>query len=176
MKKKLDQLNIRVSSLVSKLPDETDRSWLVTIYLSLKKAAALNYKDDSFSKLTKCNQDTILLKMKSLDTRRLSTTDKDWIAGYFFNNAMFRIVALAEIGLKILFEKKTKMKAPGDYGWLSQWYERTFTMKLDNIQFARRRVNKFKHEPRGKGKKKKFETMREGIDALKELLSLLEQI
>jgi len=176
MNKELIQLIKRVSSLVSKLPDETDRSWLVTTYLSLKKASAYNYKKDAFSKLAKSNQDAILLKINSLDPRKLSVTEKDWIAGYFFNNAMFRIVALAEIGLIILFEKKEKKQAPRDYRLLSQWYEKTFTMKLKKVQLARKRVNKFKHEPRSAVKNKKYETMREGIDAFKELLSLLEQI
>ncbi len=159
-----------------KLPQETDRAWLVSTYLSLEKAHALNYQHDAISKLPKSDQDNLLLKINTLDSHRLSRNNKKWIAGYFFNNAMFRMVALTEIGLKILFEKTMKMKAPDDYWWLCNWYESTFNMKLSNIQNARRRVNKFKHEPRFGKRKKKFETISEGIDAFKELLSLLEQI
>lgn len=170
------QIKKRVTSLVIKLPQETDRAWLVSTYLSLRKAHGLNYQYDAISKLAKSDQDNLLLKINSLDSRRLSRDDKNWIAGYFFNNAMFRMVALTEIGLKVLFEKRMKMKAPDDYWWLSNWYKSSFNMTLNNIQNARRRVNKFKHEPRLGTRRKKFETINEGIDAFKELLSLLEQI
>ena len=172
------QIKKRITCLVTKLPKETDRSWLVSIYLSLKKAHGLNYQYDAITRLTKSDQDKILLKVNSLESRRSSKDedDKNWVAGYFFNNAMFRMVALTEIGLKVLFEKRMKMQAPNDYWWLSNWYESAFKMKLNNIQNARRRVNKLKHKPRIGTRNKRFETMSQGIEAFKELLALLEQI
>lgn len=86
------------------------------------------------------------------------------------------MVALAEIGLKILFEKQMKMAAPDNYHWLSGWYEKTFPGKLTNINNARTRVNHFKHKPRKERQRNKFEKMGEAIKALGELLTLLENI
>ena len=160
--------------MIYSLPDVIDRSWLVSTYLSLKKAQALGYDEDLFSKLPKGKRDTILHKVKSLGSSR--TRNKEWEDGYYFNNAMFRVVALTEIALKELFEQKTKMKPPPTYPWLCEWYEAIYKRKLSNINNARKRVNKFKHERRSRIIAKKFKTMQEGIDAFEELLLQLEQI
>jgi hypothetical protein len=125
--------------------------------------------------LSKDHQDKLLTEIKSLDSRKKG--NKDWEGGYYFNNAMFRMVALAEIALQVLFERKMKMKPPPkSYHWLVGWFEASYKARLNNIGKARTRVNKFKHEPRQRRTRKKFETMKEAVDALKELLSLLEQI
>lgn len=177
MNTELTEIKKRIASLLPKLPDEIDRSWLASTYLSLRKAHALCYQNDSISRLPKNGQDRIVLEITSLDARRAPKEIKDWIAAYYFNNALFRTVALTEIGLKVLFEKKMKMEPPPkSYQWLADWYKTDSGMTLNNIANARKRVNKFKHEPRRRINKKKFETMREGIDALKELLLLLEKI
>ena len=56
MKSRLKQLEKRLTPLVPELPDVIDRSWLVSTYLSLKKANDLNYKEDTFSRLPKANK------------------------------------------------------------------------------------------------------------------------
>jgi hypothetical protein len=174
MKSRLEKIERRLTPLVPKLLDVIDRSWLVSTYLSLKKAYALNYKEDTFSRLPKDKQDTIVLGIKSLGSSKAG--DKEWESGYYFNNAMFRMVALTEIALKVLFERKVKMKPPPSYPWLSKWYETSYGNRLSNVNSARSRVNKFKHEPRSRATKKKFESMQEGVDAFEELLLLLEQV
>ena len=68
------------------------------------------------------------------------------------------------------------MKPPPSYPWLSEWYKATYGNGLSGINNARNRVNKFKHEPRHRTLKKKFESMQEGVDAFEELLLLLEQL
>jgi len=179
MKKEFNQLKKRVDSLIPILPQETDVSWLVSIYFSLNKAYELNYQYDAISKLIKSDQADILLKISSLNftsNAKLSKEERTWLAGYYFNNAMFRMVALTEIGLKILFEQKMKVKPPKDYGWLSKWYLMVFGKNLINVQNARSRVNKQKHELRGTKNSKQFESMKDGIYAFNELLSLLEDI
>ena len=177
---KLIQFEKKLLTLLPTLPPEIDRPWVLATYLSLKMATELNYTDDAFSKLP--NQDQIDFLSKNLsfsfqDIQKLSKGNNTWEAGYFFNNAIFRMVALAEIGLKVLFKRKTTIDAPDNYWWLSKWYENTFTQKLGNIQNARKRVNHFKHDTRSKNKNNKvFEKMSEGIKAFQELLSLLEHI
>jgi len=113
MKSRLKQFKKRLTPLVQMLPEVIDRSWLVSTYLSLKKANGLNYKEDTFSRLPKGQQDAIALGIKSLGSSK--TGNREWESGYYFNNAMFRMVALAEIALKVLFEKKAKMKPPPSY-------------------------------------------------------------
>ena len=174
MKKRLNQIGERLIPLVPKLPDVIDRSWLVSTYLSLKRAYVLNYKEDAFSRLPKGKQDSIVLGIKSLGSSKAG--NREWESGYYFNNAMFRMVALTEIALKVLFQQKAKMKSPPPYPRLWEWYETSYGKTLSNINRARRRVNKFKHEPRSRTTKKRFESMQEGIDAFEELLLLLEQI
>jgi hypothetical protein len=161
------------------LPEEIDRSWLLSTYLSLRRADQLNYKDDTVSKLPKTGQNNILLKITSLNSRNTLKHAKKWLAGYYFNNAMFRTVALAETGLKVLYEKRTTKKAPRGndaYPRLLGWYKENFNMNLDNIAKARQQVNMFKHDVRSPSRRKEFETMKEGIEALKELISLLKRI
>jgi hypothetical protein len=174
MKNKLNQIEKRLIPLIQNLPDVIDRSWLLSTFLSLKKAHALNYKEDLFSRLSKDKRDSILLGVKPLGSSR--TRNKEWESGYYFNNAMFRMVALTEIALKELFERKMEIEPPPSCPWLTKWYETTYERRLNNINAARKRVNKFKHERRSKIPTKKFETMQEGVDAFEELLLLLEQI
>ncbi len=92
---------------------------------------------------------------------------------------MFRLVALAEIGLKVLYTKETKKKAPEDnhsYNTvLLPWYEGQYGT-LVNIVNARKQVNRSKHRKRNPASRKYFETLKEGIDGFNELLSLLERI
>jgi hypothetical protein len=116
MNTELTKINRRLKPLILNLPETVDRSWLLSTYLSLKKAYSLNYKNDSLSKLSKSDQDAILLDIRSLGSAKTISAHREWIAGYYFNNAMFRIVALAETGLKVLYTRETKKKAADDTG------------------------------------------------------------
>jgi hypothetical protein len=176
MESELDRLQNKLNQIVSTLPKEIDRSWLVSAYLSLKKAERMKYKYDVISRLEKKQQDNILKQCTSFSAEGKSENIKNWIAGYYFNNAMLRMVALAEIGLKVLFEKKEKIEPPDDYWWLSTWYTKHTGNRLSTIQQARKRVNKLKHEKKQEKSKQKFETLRQGVSALKELLVLMGQL
>lgn len=99
--------------------------------------------------------------------------------GYYFNNALFRTVALAEIGLKFLYTKETNKKPPKQkdvYYVLKDWYTAKYSMPLAAITSARQQVNDFKHKARGSQKAKHLETIRDAFTAIDELLTLLEQI
>lgn len=174
MKNQLDQYKRRLIKVIPQLPQETDISWLVSVLTSLEKAYTMNYKKDAFSDLRENDQIKRLLSISSSEFD--SSKDNTWLSGYFFNNAMFRMVALAEIGLKILFEKHIKLDAPDNYHWLSCWYRKAFHGNLTNINNARTRVNQFKHKPRDLSQRSKFKKIGEGIKALGELLTLLENI
>lgn len=99
-----------------------------------------------------------------------------WLAGHFFNNALFRMVALVEISLKTLFQRQMNMEPPDNYGWLADWYKKKFAGKLGYIGRARARVNKFKHEQRDRTKPKALETYVDGLKAFDELLLLMSFI
>jgi hypothetical protein len=174
---KFNEIKKRISNLLQNLPSGIDRSWLVSSYLSLKQSFEMKYQKDFFLEIERNKQNIVLEEINSLDFEGTSNENKFFVAGFYFNNSVFRIVALAEIGLKVLFEKKMKLPAiKRDYKWLKEWYEKTFNKKMDNIQSARKRVNVFKHEPRSVNLQKKFETIEDGIAALEELLLLLEKI
>jgi hypothetical protein len=169
----------KIELLIPALPEEIDRSWLVSSCLSLKKAQTMQYKDDAFSKLPKATQDQFLLNTNSLSIHKKVHSSKQWIAGYYFNNALFRIVALAEIGLKVLYTKETKKEPPTGrdvYYRLKNWYSAKFNMNLTTITKARQQVNDYKHHTRGSTNIKHLETMHDAIVSLYELLALLEKI
>jgi hypothetical protein len=179
MNNQLTIIQKRIKSLIQALPEEIDRSWLASSYLSLKKAQTLQYKDDAFSKLPKATQDQFLLTATSLSIQKKVRNSKQWIAGYYFNNALFRTVALAEIGLKVLYTKETKNKPPKGrdvYYQLKDWYTAKYNMNLTTITKARKQVNEFKHDTRGSTTIKRFETMNDAIVALNEVLTLLEKV
>ena len=79
MNNELTLIQKRIKSLIPALPEEIDRSWLVSAYLSLKKAHSMKYKDDAFSKLPKANQDMFLLKTNSLSIHKNVPSSKQWI-------------------------------------------------------------------------------------------------
>ena len=175
----LNTIKKDVEPLVMVLPEEMNRSWLLSTYLSLQRAFDLNYQHDVVARLPKADQDRLILKITSLTSRKTLKYTKEWLAGYYFNNSMFRTVALAETGLTILYEKKTSKKAPAGneaYYTLMAWYKSNYGLNLDNITKARKQVNVFKHDVRSPKTSKMFKTMREGIGALKELVLLLKQI
>jgi len=179
MKTDLNLIKKSIQSLIFVLPEEIDRSWLLSSYLSLRKAFLLNYERDAVARLLKVDQDNLLLKITSLTPRKTLKLVEEWVAGYYFNNAMFRMVALAETGLKVLYQKKTSRKAPKGnraYYILLGWYKKNYGLNLDIITEARIQINVFKHDVRSPERSKKFETMREGVEAFKELLLLLAQI
>lgn len=173
----IEQLKEEVISLVSRLPDHTDRAWLVGIYVSLRTAYHLDYKRDQFSKAQKEKRESALGRV--IEDSLLTPSDpfpaqELWRAGYFFNNALLRMVALAEIGLKVLYKKCKRETPPEENYWkLAKWYESNFNNELTYLNKARYQVNRYKHEPRDPTKERELESMDEGILAFRELLSLM---
>src|SRR5574341_1053409 len=170
-----DKLKQKVNSLVSQLHDQTDRSWLVATYMSLRTAHELGYQRDEFANVPKSERESVLQRVISdslLNPAESPPIRELWLAGYFFNNAVLRMVALAEIGLKNLYKKDTGTAPLDDYKKLAKWYKLTYGNELKYLKRARLQVNEFKHELRDMQKKRKFETMEEGVSAFKELLVL----
>jgi hypothetical protein len=98
-------------------------------------------------------------------------TEGKWTAGFYFNNALFRIAAIYHRALKIATEKETE----GDYvGALLPEVERKHPKwKNANLMKIHRQVNDLKHTADGvyQGRDVKFN---EAVCALDELLSLIE--
>ena len=169
----------RVSSLAKALPDKSDTEWLIAVYLSLGTAESLGYTRDSFARLDRNARDAVNADMLSSDSFKIpesSEAKRKWLAGHYFNNALFRMVALAEITLKTLFEREMNMKPPDNYWWLVDWYKKNFAKKLDFIGRARERVNKFKHVPRDRTRPMALDTYADGLKAFEELLVLMSFI
>ena len=75
--------------------DKTDRAWVVAVYVSLRAAEELGYKQDDFVKLPLPDQRTALLHVVLQGMLSPpSTTDHTTIyyRGHYYNNALFRMV------------------------------------------------------------------------------------
>lgn len=182
---KIHEYRDRVSSLAKNLPDESDSEWLVAVYLSLATAEELGYEKDLHALRKREERDARNSGMLCQDSLRPiqfsepADAQKEWTAGYYFNNALFRMVALAEITLQTLFKREMGLEPPFmRYGWLADWYKIRFAGTLDKIANARTRVNRFKHEDRlgSRPKAKALEKYDDALEALNELLALLTTI
>ncbi len=166
-----------VASLLRKLPEHSDPEWLLAVYLSLGTAERLGYKHDEFARKERSERDLVNIQMLSAPYFSLPASTNKWLAGHFFNNALFRMVALAEITLNDLFQRKMNLDPPRNgYGWLVDWYGITCAGTLEYMNKARARVNKFKHHERQRAKAKPLETYDDGLRAFEELLTLMRQL
>jgi hypothetical protein len=177
---KIEMYKTKVENLLRSLYEESDAEWLLAVYLSLETAEKLGYTHDAFARKSRTDRDKTNLEMLSdhFFSIPASTEDKnDWLAGHCFNNALFRMVALAEITLNDLFKQEMGMEPPFmRYDWLVKWYETKHLGKLKFIGKARARVNKFKHEKRDRSKPKALETYSDGLIAFEELLVLMDLV
>ena len=132
------------------------------------------YSDDEFRGLSR-DEKMVVLKSalkRGLSSKIRNSSEKHLRAGHYFNNGLFHIVALAEISLNDLFKTRQHINPPKDYWWLSDWYMKEFGNSLSHIQNARTQVNWMKHHPRSKTRQ--AYSMKDGLLAFGELLSLLE--
>jgi hypothetical protein len=168
----------RIEKLISRLPEETDRAWLVAIYISFEMAAKLGYSADEFRKLATTERTRALKSAlaRGLASEVQTESEKNLRAGHYFNNGLFRIVGLAEISLNLLFKARMDVDPPRDYGWLSKWYLKQFGNSLSYIDKARKRVNKMKHQERNLDKIHPLESIKDGLAAFNELLELMEEL
>lgn len=169
-----------ISSLIQRdARDETDRAWLVATYLSFRAAEELGFLCYEFDKLSLPDQTSTLLKLLGqplLETQAISTLAQQWKAGHFFNNAVLRLVALAEVRLNVLYEKRTKCELPHNYWKLAQWYEAAYSDKLTFLGKARTHVNLMKHKRHNPEADNKLKTLDDGLTAFKELLLLSSRV
>jgi len=176
---KVEDLRQKVAELAPQVPEKSDAEWLIAVYVSLSTAERLGYKKDTFAMLPRSERESVnkgLISQDLLNIAELSESEKTWLSGHFFNNALFRMVALVEIALKTLFEQRMHMTAPNNYWWIVDWYKANFQGTLGYVKRARQRVNTFKHEPRDYEKVPKLETLADGIQAFHELLELLSHV
>jgi hypothetical protein len=120
-------LKDETKQLLDALPDMAGRARLLATYLSLCEAHIFGYKTDSFMRCKKNVRDSVFRKLttNSAISRDFDQPgEREWLAGYYFNNALLRIVFLAEISLKSVFKKRMSMYPPKrDYKWLVNWHE-----------------------------------------------------
>lgn len=177
-KQKVEDLENDLCGLIPLLPDSVGRGRLVGIWFSLKAARELGYQRDDFRRRPTMDRNDLLPKIarsQTLDPSSQSPETKEWIAGYYFNNALLRMAMLAEIGLKVLFEKHSQIAPPDDYLWLDQWYEQNWCGSLSHLKRARQELNVFRHGPRTE-KDRKIESFEDGLKAFSELITVLRKI
>ena len=176
----INKLGDKVKGLVSTLPEDVGRARLVATYVSLRKAYDLGYRKDVFRQMRQRERDIYLQELVAqspfeYEDAEGKTPKGSWLAGYYFNNALLRIAALAEISLKCLFEQHTGFESPRNYRWLADWYEKEFSTKITNLDRTRQEINVFKHEhPRRR--QRKLETIEEGLAAFSELLEVMNHV
>lgn len=160
--------------------DEADKAWVVAVFVSLRTATTLDYQQDSFIRLSKKEKHDALLAIMSEDRLlppQSSPSEQYWRAGHFYNNALFRIVALAETRLPVLYERHARGKPPEENYWeLSKWYEETFAESLEHVNRARAQVNRLKHVPHYERLDPRAERLEEGIAAFREVIRLLWRV
>ncbi len=178
----IDNLRMPVVKLLDDdVYDVADKAWVCAVFVSLHFAETLGYKEDTFIKLKNRQEkhETLLAIVKDnllLPTSRSPKQQKYWSAGHFYNNALFRIVALAETRLPVLYKLRVGVRPQEDYFWLSRWYEKTFGESLELVYRAREQVNRLKHDPHYKRRNPKADLLEEGIDAFREVITLLERM
>lgn len=171
--------------------DRIDRAWLVAVYLCLKTAEDLGYVRDDFVQFDLRRQEVALLDLISRGITLPSLQSDDttiWLRGHFYNNALLRMVFLAETRLDMLWQRYNSprnFKSVGER-WAVQldWYTSRFDDTLEFLQSTRNQINIFKHDdttqPGAKrlGNKglRKIETMEDASRALQELLGLLSKL
>jgi hypothetical protein len=175
-------LKNRVMHLAVTLSDQIDKSWLIGAYVSLRTADKLGYRDDQTRTLPEEKKREIYRAVSSdaeLPPSFSIQENKEWWSGYFCNGAIFRMVALADVGLKLLYAHENKGEKPKDdrIFTLIKWYESIYHAEsLTNLDNARLRVNGQKHRPRGKNRYGGFTKMEEAVEGFQELLSVLSKL
>jgi hypothetical protein len=96
-------------------------------------------------------------------------TDGEWIAGFYFNNALFRTAAVYHRILKIVVGKQ-KAYVPELLRDGRKRYPHWTSAKLDEVH---NQVNDLKHTPRGVHDKRTV-TYEDAVAAIGELLDLIE--
>jgi hypothetical protein len=158
--------------------DQTDRAWLVAVYVSLRMAARLDFKSDEFVRLTQDVQETTLHQILVDDCflpDDSSPERRKWLAGHFFNNALFRLAALAELRLAKLCSLLDPPLADKRYWKQAAWYAGRGG-SLTSLNNIRRQINKYKHESDDPDRNRLVEDLEEAIAGCRELLLLLEQL
>ena len=171
--------------------DRIDRAWLVAVYLCLKTSEDLGYVRDDFVQFDLKRQEVGLLDVifRGITLPPLQSDDTTiWLRGHFYNNALLRMVFLAETRLDMLWQQYNSPKRFKSVGerWAVQldWYTSRFGDTLEFLQRAREQINIFKHDdttqpgaktPGNKGLRK-IETMEDATRALQELLGLLSKL
>ena len=115
----LSDLKDRVKIVLGKLPEGVDRAWLVANYLSLRTAQDLGYVDDSFARLTDPQRTEAMLA--AVDRGAEEGCGLAGLvlfgAAHFFNNALFRMAAQAELVLQCLCCAPEELEPPGIHLW-----------------------------------------------------------
>ncbi len=175
----LESLEKKVCDLLPLLPDEVGMNRLVGVYLSLKAARALGYDKDKFHLRSKLQRSRLLPEIACTNplepsSHRIET--REWVSGYYFNNALIRMAMLTELALKALFTQNFGLDPPSkDVPWLEQWYEKKLGGHLPHLKRIRQELNDLRHKPATR-KDRKIDSFREGMQGFEELLELLQRL
>lgn len=191
---KLEELKERVIKLIeSDKCEQKSRAWIAAAFVSLQAARDLKYTEDTFHNYSLHEQISILKEAVTKGLLDIDVASKDnieqtgsvvWLRGYYFNDALMRLAALAERGLKYLWEVldlgdknshlvKDKKGKFYDYNELRKWYRHVFKEDLKCINKVRQQVNEFKHKPLIFGLNI-IEGINEAVLAFSEVLGVLE--
>lgn len=194
--------DLRKGSLKIIQADQTDptiRAWMVATYASLRAAKELGYEDDTFHQLGERDPSWAKMTLEKVFDREYGPSYKSpiggvvqneniWLRGYFFNNALMRMAALTEKGLRVLWERVNDRRGryyekvrhqfldDYDYGKLRDWYIRVFlgsdSRRMEHLTTVRQQVNVFKHD-HITVRLKEISKMEDALLAFSQLLELL---
>ncbi len=161
--------------------DCTDRTWLVATMVSFVAAYELEYETDKFPALEESEQISVFRAVLSepvlLEARHVQDHARVFLAGHYFNNAVYRTMALAETRLQRLH----KQFVSGSAGNLTakrliDWYQDNYEC-LPFLSRARRQMNINKHEEtQGIDVDRPLESLSDGLSAYRELLGILDRV
>ena len=190
----LAELKKRVITLVENPAcEQKSRAWLTAAFVSLCAADELKYVDDTFHSFSIQEQIDTLKSIAETRIFAIDISSKDkgqqdhaviWLRGFYFNDALMRMAALAERGLVNLWELinidprncKIAMNKTCQYNYwkLKNWYENIFNEDLETVNKVREQVNVFKHSPRISGLLI-IDSIDEAILVLSKVIDILEK-
>lgn len=180
---KVQMLENRVAEVLSRLPNSVGRERCLGAYASLLIAESLGYINDRFRQRDGGERRRLLPHVARAVLSPSSAWDaptNEWMSSFYFNNALLRMAATAEIALMALFKRKNPItelpKGRNIYWRLSKWYLQNCGGKTTELDRTRREINDFKHGRSEQEPLRKVESLNDGLMAFEELLLLMERL
>jgi hypothetical protein len=136
------------------------------------------YADRAGKSLSPFDMKNVIVRAKDMSQGRVREDGK-WTAGFYFNNALFRLAAVYHRTLKVLTRDEFSELSVGELALIAEKAFRTATSgsNWQNLNLAKinTQVNRLKHRSKGiyKGRDVLFVQVLKGLD---ELLVLIETL